>query len=85
MSKYTEKEIAEVAIEVINECPGIRTSELIEEVRKRMNPTGDDLTILDSRNDDKFSQKVRNINSHKSIIHLVRTTDERNCQWFLSK
>ena len=82
MSQYTEKEIAKVAFAIINERPGIRTSELIDETRSQMNPTGDDLTILDGRNDDKFSQKVRNIKSHKSISDKVTTTDEHNCQWF---
>ncbi len=43
-----------------------------------MKPTGQDLEILNNRNDDKFSQKVRNIKSHDTIINLVKKTDEHN-------
>ena len=32
-----------------------------------MNPSGEDLEMLSNRNDDKFSQKVRNIKSHKTL------------------
>ena len=32
-----------------------------------MKPSGDDLEILANRTDDKFSQKVRNLNSHKTL------------------
>ena len=54
MSCYTESEIAQNAIRVIRNNPGIRTSELIDELRCLMQPTGDDLIILNDRNDDKF-------------------------------
>lgn len=66
MSKYTEKEILEKAIEVVRNNPGIRTSELIKKLEEVMKPIGDDLEILKDRNDTKFSQKVRNIVSHRS-------------------
>ena len=82
MSCYSEGEIADVVLEVIRRKPGIRTSDLIHEVMQIMQPSGEDLVILANRNDTKFSQKVRNIKSHKSLEHLVRTTDEHNCQWF---
>ena len=32
-----------------------------------MSPSGEDLEMLSNRNDDKFSQKVRNIKSHKTL------------------
>lgn len=83
MSCFSENEIIPVALEIIRQCPGIRTSELIAKARAIMRPSGDDLTILADRSDDKFSQKVRNIKSHDSIMHLVRTTNEKNRQWFL--
>lgn len=82
MSCYTEAEIAVVAIEIIRNHPGIHTSELITEARTRMRPSGEDLEILHDRNDDKFSQKVRNIKSHDSIADLVYTVGDRNCQWY---
>lgn len=83
MSCYSENEIVDVVLEIIRNNPGIRTSELIAEARAQMNPSGEDLEILDDRNDDKFSQKVRNIKSHNTIAELVRTVGQRNRQWFL--
>ena len=67
---------------MIKQNPGIKTSSLIDEVRSKMKPSGEDLEILDNRNDDKFSQKVRNIKSHKSLEGVVKMTDEKDCQWF---
>lgn len=45
----------------------ITTSELIQKLRWIMNPSGEDLEILDGRADDKFSQKVRNLKSHQTF------------------
>jgi len=83
MSCYSEAEIKEVVLDVIRQQPGIRTSDLICEVRVIMKPDKEDLEILNNRNDDKFSQKVRNIVSHRSMEYLVRTVGEKNRQWFL--
>lgn len=83
MSNYTEDQIADVAITIIRDNPGIRTSGLIYEARRIMRPDGEDLEILEGRNDDKFSQKVRNLKSHDTIADRVRTVGERNRQWFL--
>lgn len=83
MSCYSENEIANVVLGIIKDNPGMRTSELIDMARKEMRPNGEDLEILDNRNDDKFSQKVRNIKSHDTISAMVRTVDERHRQWFL--
>ncbi|MBE6760667.1 MAG: hypothetical protein E7551_00095 [Ruminococcaceae bacterium] len=83
MSCYSENEIVDVVLEIIRNNPGIRTSELIDEARAQMKPDGEDLDILDNRNDDKFSQKVRNIKSHDTIAAQVRTVGIHNRQWFL--
>lgn len=83
MSCYSEEEIIPVVVGLIRNKPGIRTSELISGARNIMTPTGEDLEILNNRNDDKFSQKVRNIKSHDSIKNLVYTIGERNRQWYL--
>lgn len=83
MSCYSENEIADVVIGIIRDNPGIRTSEMIDEARRIMKPSGEDKEILDNRNDDKFSQKVRNIKSHDSIADKVRTEGERNRRWYL--
>lgn len=76
MSSYTESEIAVYALEVIKQNPGIRTSGLIQKLREIMKPNGEDLEILSDRNDDKFSQKVRNLKSHNSLSGLVETIDD---------
>lgn len=84
MSRFSESEISSVALSVIGANPGIRTSELIYEVSCIMRLTGEDLVILKNRNDTKFSQKVRNLKSHDSIDHLVKTEGTRNRRWFLA-
>ena len=83
MSCYSEDQIVTVVLEIIKLNPGIRTSELIEEARKIMKPSGEDLEILNNRNDDKFSQKVRNIKSHDTIAAIVETRGNRNRRWYL--
>lgn len=83
MSCYSENEIVDVVLEIIRNNPGIRTSALIDEARRIMRPDGEDLEILDNRNDDKFSQKVRNIKSHDTIAALVTTVGVRDRQWYL--
>lgn len=45
----------------------ITTSELIQRLRDIMKPVGEDLQILAGRNDDKFSQKVRNLIAHRTF------------------
>lgn len=85
MSNYSENEIAEVVVNIIRDNPGIRTSEMIHEARRIMKPDGQDLDILDNRNDDKFSQKVRNIKSHDTLDDIVYTLGESNRQWFLKQ
>lgn len=45
----------------------ITTAELIPKLREIMKPTGQDLDILAGRNDDKFSQKVRNLKAHSTF------------------
>lgn len=44
------------------------TTELSARLRTLLNPTGDDLLILAGRNDDRFSQKVRNLKSHDTLL-----------------
>lgn len=83
MSNYSENQIIPIVLQVISNNPGIRTSELINETRKLMKPNGEYLDILNNRDDDKFSQKVRNIKSHNSIINQTYNIGTRNRQWFL--
>ncbi|SFO77769.1 hypothetical protein SAMN04488056_112162 [Cohaesibacter marisflavi] len=52
----------------------LSTSDLIVQLEKEMHPIGHDLEILEGRKDSHFSQKVRNMVSHKespnNIINL---------------
>jgi len=45
----------------------LSTTELQVLLRQIMQPIGEDLEILAGRSDDKFSQKVRNLRSHKTL------------------
>lgn len=85
MSSFSETEIVPVVLEIIKQNPGIKTSQLILEARERMQPDGEDLRILDNRNDDKFSQKVRNIKSHNTIKDLTYTEGLRDRRWYLKQ
>jgi len=51
----------------IREGESITTSELITQLRDILKPSGDDLTILAGRSDDKFSQIVRNLKAHDTF------------------
>jgi len=42
------------------------TSDLITHLERQLQPSGEDLEILDGRSDTKFSQKVRNVVSHRN-------------------
>lgn len=83
MSCFSESDIIPYALDLIRSNPGIRTSELIDKLRAIMEPSGEDLVILKNRSDDKFSQKVRNIKSHKSIEYEAYTVGEHDCQWYI--
>lgn len=72
MSCYTEQEIMEVAINVLEEVGELSTTELKEILNNRMKPSGEDLQINNNRNDTKFDQKVRNIVSHRDNNDLYK-------------
>lgn len=68
MPIYSESDLVVPALIIIAASPdGITTSELSKQLRTRLEPSGDDLTLLAGRNDDKFSQKVRNLKSHETL------------------
>jgi hypothetical protein len=65
---YTE---AQVRIEALIELSGsatgtLTTSQLIDLLENRLQPTGTDSEIADGRGDTYFSQKVRNLVSHRA-------------------
>jgi predicted HNH restriction endonuclease len=67
MARISEPELILPALYIINQRPGITTSDLSIELRSIFNPVGEDARILRGRNDDKFSQIVRNLVSHHTL------------------
>ena len=68
MPTYSESDFIVPAVAIIAAHEnGIGTSELSQKLRSQLRPSGDDLTILENRSDDKFSQKVRNLKSHDTL------------------
>lgn len=65
---YTEAEIREAALRELASAPSgkLTTTQLIDRLEMAMKPTGRDAEILDGRSDTYFSQKVRNLVSHRS-------------------
>jgi predicted HNH restriction endonuclease len=63
----SERDLILPALFCIDEAGEISTTELTNCLRAMLNPQGEDLEILTDRNDDKFSQKVRNLRSHKTL------------------
>lgn len=78
--RISEKELLLPALKIISKYEkGLSTTQLINELRKEMNPTGEDLILNKNRNDDAFSQKVRNLISHKTITNYVNMNDNNMC------
>ncbi len=68
MTNFSETELIPFALRIIkNHNDGINTKNLIASLRHDMQPNGEDLEILKNRSDDKFSQKVRNLKSHRTL------------------
>lgn len=44
----------------------LKTSEIIAAMEAQFGPVGEDAALLDGRSDTKFSQKVRNLVSHRA-------------------
>ena len=69
MTRISENQLILPSLFLISLSPkrSITTSELIPQLRELLKPKGEDLKILLGRNDDKFSQKVRNLRSHDTL------------------
>ncbi|MGR6034932.1 MAG: hypothetical protein ACU4EQ_03920 [Candidatus Nitrosoglobus sp.] len=67
--RITESSLIIPAVEVLfnSENGELTTSELIRRLEDVFAPDGGDLEILQNRNDTKFTQKVRNLKSHKTL------------------
>ncbi|SLN21740.1 hypothetical protein ROA7450_00790 [Roseovarius albus] len=72
---YTEADIRIEALKELDASPTgtLTTAELITLLEARLSPTGQDAEILDDRSDTYFSQKVRNLVSHKDQSTSLQT------------
>ncbi len=75
--RITERELILPSLFLIKLRNGITTSALINELESLLQPSGEDAEILDGRSDSKFSQKVRNLVSHRTLAQLGYATYER--------
>ncbi len=67
--RITENELILPSLYLMDSSDGkITTSSLIKQLTNIMNPKGLDAEILNNRNDTYFSQKVRNLKSHDTLI-----------------
>lgn len=69
---YSERDLLRPALGIIQEEGGTATTtHIIEKLIERLKPSDKDLEILFGRNDSRFSQKVRNLISHKTITRYA--------------
>ena len=68
-SRVSEGDMVLPALEAlaVNKAKGLSTSELISILRDEFKPHGRDIEISPYRNDDYFSEKVRNLKSHNNL------------------
>lgn len=68
MVRVSESQLIVPALQAAAAAPGgkITTTKLIEVLTEKFQPTGKDAQIIEGRNDDYFSQKVRNLVSHRA-------------------
>ena len=70
-----EKMLILPALFMIKRRGKAKTTDLITDLTIAFNPSGEDAKILAGRNDTKFSQKVRNLKSHREGNRMDEYTD----------
>ncbi len=73
--RIEEKSLILPTLYIIKRDGATSTSDLIKELTAVFNPMGEDAAILSGRNDTKFSQKVRNLKSHRDSNQMNIYTD----------
>lgn len=73
--RIEEKQLILPTLYIIQRDGPTSTSKLIEELTAVFHPTGEDAKILAGRRDTKFSQKVRNLKSHRDSNSMDIYTD----------
>jgi len=86
MTRISENQLVLPALFLISlsQEKSITTSELIPQLRELIKPIGEDLKILSGRNDDKFSQKVRNLRSHETF-ERYKFAKYKNGRFYITK
>lgn len=88
MARILEEDLHLPTLYFIDKDDGmITTSELSKKLRYILKPKGEDLEILDKRNDDKFSQIVRNITgTERSFVKngFIKRESGRNQPLFIT-
>lgn len=71
-TRISEGDLVLPALEALSQHQdtGLTTTELISILRDILKPTGQDTVISPLRNDDYFSEKVRNLRSHRKLEKL---------------
>jgi predicted HNH restriction endonuclease len=73
--RIEEKALILPTLYIIKRDGPTSTTDLITELTAVFNPTGEDAKILEGRRDTKFSQKVRNLKSHRDSNKMDIYTD----------
>lgn len=74
MARVREFELAIPALEAAGRNGGtITMTDLIAEMEAHFQPEGEDTDIIEGRSDSKFSQKVRNLVSHREAASSMFT------------
>ena len=82
--RIEEKALILPSLYIIKQQGTATTSDLIRKLTRIFNPIGEDAEILAGRNDTKFSQKVRNLVSHRSSNGMADFTIFNNSTHMLS-
>lgn len=75
--RIPEPELVIPTLELLYNAPNgeLKTTEIIAALSAQFKPEGEDAEILDKRSDTKFSQKVRNLKSHKTLVKAGLATE----------
>jgi hypothetical protein len=73
--RIPERTIAQEALRLLAQVPDgfMTTTDLIAALDNQFEPSGEDAEILEGRSDTRFSQKVRNLVSHRGYANGLET------------
>jgi hypothetical protein len=79
--RIPEPELVIPTLELLYAAPDgeMLTSDIISALVRQFRPEGEDNAILEGRADTKFTQKVRNLKSHKTLLNAGFAT---HSPWF---